>query len=105
MTNTGYDFVDRAGLQAWLRAQSGDITDIITDIISYCSWVSGIILRNSRLNLSDKIGSYISSLRVNSSADSCKQRHEGGSHSVHHHDVAQSRRILDSEEPVEDEEP
>ena len=24
MTNTGYDFADRAGLQAWLRAQSGD---------------------------------------------------------------------------------
>ena len=24
MTNTGYDFADRAGLQTWLRAQSGD---------------------------------------------------------------------------------
>mmetsp|Transcript_6825 Transcript_6825/g.9748 ORF Transcript_6825/g.9748 Transcript_6825/m.9748 type:complete len:554 (-) Transcript_6825:187-1848(-) len=65
-----------------IRSHTGNISNIVSNVISNGGRVTRVILRDSVDNLSDKIGSNISSLGVDTSTDTSKHGNDGSSKSI-----------------------
>mmetsp|Transcript_11278 Transcript_11278/g.17153 ORF Transcript_11278/g.17153 Transcript_11278/m.17153 type:complete len:217 (-) Transcript_11278:455-1105(-) len=56
-----------------ISSHTSHVTNIITDIISNDSRITGIVLRNTLLNLTNKISTYVSCLGVDATSDTGKK--------------------------------
>ena len=56
-----------------VRAHSGDIADVVTDVVGDNSGVAGIILGDTCLDFTDKVSADVCSLGVDAAADSREQ--------------------------------
>ena len=65
-----------------IGAHTGDITDVITDVIGNDSGVARIILGNASLDLADEISAHIGSLGVDTAAHSSEQSDGGTAQTV-----------------------
>ncbi len=54
-------------------AHARDVADVVTDVISDNCGVTGVILGDARLDLADEVCADVSSLGVDTAADTCKQ--------------------------------
>ena len=61
-----------------VSAHTGNVADIIADVIGDDSGVAGVILGDARLDLADEVCADVSSLGVDTAADTGKQRDGGG---------------------------
>ena len=68
-----------------IRTHSGDITHVVTHVVSDCGRVSWVVLRNILFHLSDDIRTHVSSLGVDATADSGEKSLGRGSHSESEH--------------------
>ena len=57
-----------------VSAHTGNVADIVADVIGDDSGVAGIVLGDTRLDLADKVCADVSSLGVDTAADTGKQR-------------------------------
>ena len=70
-----------------VSAHAGHVTDIVTDVVSDGSGVTGVILRDTGLDLTDKVSAHVGSLGEDAAAHTAKQSHEGSAHAKHDHGV------------------
>ncbi len=87
-----------------VSAHTGNVADVITDVIGDGGGVAAVILGDACLNLTDEVSANVRSLGVNAAADAGKQSHEGSAHAVHDHNIGnlggiKSADILQAEEP------
>merc|ERR1711968_322434 len=68
-------------------AHTGDVTDVITDVVGDDGSVVGVVLGDSRLNLAHKVSADIGCLGVHTSANARKESNARGSES-------ESRKVL-----------
>ena len=83
---------DRAAVRlVQIRAHSGDIAHIVSDVVRDGRGVARIVLGDVLLHLSDYVGAHVGGLCVDSAAHACKQRlracaHAEGQHGGGNHD-------------------
>ncbi len=65
-----------------IGAHTGDITDVVTDVIGNDGGVTGVILGNTGLDLADEIGTDIGSLGVDTATDSSEEGDGGTTETV-----------------------
>ena len=70
-----------------VRAHAGNVTNVVTDIISNNCRVSRVILRDIVLNLADKVSADVRSLGINAAADTCEKRDGRCSEAVAEEDI------------------
>ena len=68
---TGQDGTD-IGLEQ-VSTHTGDVTDVVTDVVADNSGVTGVILGDAGLDLTDQVSTHVSSLGVDTAADTGKQ--------------------------------
>ena len=88
-----------------VSTHTGDVADVVAHVVSDGSGVTGVIFRDACLDLTNQVGTHVSSLGVDTAADTCKQCHEGCADAVHNDDVAQDNRIGDAGCEAQDGEP
>ena len=78
-----------------VSAHTGNVADVIADVVRDGRGVTRVIFRNTSFDFTDEVGADVSSLGVDTAADTGKQRHEGSAHAVHDHDVGKHGGIGD----------
>ena len=78
-----------------VSAHTGNVADVIADVVRDGRGVTRVIFRNTGFDFTDEVGADVSSLGVDTAADTGKQRHEGSAHAVHDHDVGKHGGIGD----------
>ena len=65
-----------------ISAHTGDVTNVVTDVVSNGAWVLGGVFWDGSLNLAGKISTDISSLGVDATTDSSEESDGGASETV-----------------------
>jgi hypothetical protein len=93
-----------------ISAHTGHVTDVVTDIVSDHSRVSGIVFRNTMDDFADKVSAYISSFGVDTTTNSSEENNRGATKAisrdtVHHELIVIKGEVssVDSKEQHEDE--
>ena len=81
-----------------VSAHAGHVADVITDVVGDGSGVTGIVLGDTGLDLTDEVSTDVSGLGVDTAAHTGKQRHKGRAHAVHDHDVGQRVGVQTADE-------
>ena len=68
-----------------MGSHSGDVADVVADVVRDGCRISRIVFRNSRFDFPDEVGSDVRRLRVDSTADTGEERLGGSSHSEGQH--------------------
>ena len=55
-------------------AHTSDVADVVTNVVSDCGGVAGIVFRNPGFNFTDKIGTDVSRFRVDTATDAREER-------------------------------
>ena len=61
-----------------VSAHTGNVANVIANVIGNNSWVTRVVFRNTGLHFTDKVSAYVSCFGINTAADTGKQR-DGGS--------------------------
>ena len=70
-----------------IRSHSGNVTDVVTDIIRDDCGISRVVLRNVVFYLTDEVSAYVRGLRIDTAADTGEKSNGGGSEAVAEEDV------------------
>ena len=68
-------------------AHAGHVAHVVAHVVGDNGGVAGVVLGNSGLNLTHKVGTHVGGLGENSAAHTGKESHKGSSHSEHYHGV------------------
>ena len=74
-----------------IRSHSGNVTDVVTDIIRDDCGISRVVLRNVVFYLTDEVSAYVRGLRIDTAADTGEKSNGGGSETVTEEDVSIAR--------------
>ncbi len=103
----GHGREDRAVVRlVEVGTHTGNITDIITDIVGDGRGVTRVVFRDTGFDLTNKVGTNIGGLGVDTTTDACEQRLRRCTHAEAQHDGGDlSDPAANQIELVEDEEP
>ena len=79
-------------------ATAGAVADVVTDEVGHDRRVARVVLRDSRLDLADEVGTDVGRLRVDAAAELREERHEAGAEAEADD---QEGRLLGIREPAE----
>ena len=88
-----------------VSAHAGHVAHVVAHVVRNGGGVAGVVLRDARLHLAHQVSAYVGSFGVDASAHPGEQSHKGGAHAVHHHDIAQSHRVVDPGPQAQDDKP
>ena len=78
-----------------VSAHTGNVADVIANVVRDGRGVTRVVFRNTGFDFTDEVGADVSSLGVDTAADTGKQRHERSAHAIHDHDVGKHGGIGD----------
>ena len=88
-----------------VSAHTGHVAHVVAHVVGDGGGVAGVILGDAGFDLSHEVGAHVGGLGVDTAAHTGEQRHEGGAHAVHDHDVGDDFGIGDAAQVLQAEEP
>ena len=77
-----------------ISAHTGDVTNVITDVVSDGAWVLGGVFGEGSIDLASKISTHISSLGVDTTADTAEKGDSGATETVARDELEEELNIV-----------